>query len=40
MSGFRDEDLKNKIRKFGAQIANSVSNHLDILIIISFSAHI
>ena len=33
MSGFRDEDLKNKIRKFGAQIANSVSNHLDILII-------
>ncbi len=33
MSGFRDEDLKEKIRKFGAQIASSVSTHLDILII-------
>lgn len=33
MSGFRDEDLKGKIRKFGAQIASSVSTHLDILII-------
>ena len=33
MSGFRDEILKEKIRNFGAQIANSVSNHLDILII-------
>ena len=33
MSGFRDEDLKDKIRKFGAQISNSVSKHLDILIV-------
>ena len=33
MSGFRDEDLKEKIRKFGAQIASSVSSHLDILIV-------
>lgn len=33
MSGFRDEDLKEKIRNFGAQISNSVSTHLDILIV-------
>jgi len=33
MSGFRDEDLKEKIRKFGAQVASSVSSHLDILIV-------
>ena len=33
MSGFRDEDLKEKIRNFGAQISNGVSKHLDILIV-------
>ena len=33
MSGFRDEDLKEKIRNFGAQVASSVSSHLDILIV-------
>lgn len=33
MSGFRDEDLKEKIRKFGVQVASSVSSHLDILIV-------
>ena len=33
MSGFRDEDLKEKIRKFGVQVASSVSSYLDILIV-------
>ena len=33
MSGFRSEDLKEKIRSVGAEISSSVSKNLDILIV-------
>ena len=33
LTGFRDEDILNKIRSVGANISTSVSKNLDILII-------
>ena len=33
LTGFRDEDILNKIRSVGANISSSVSKNLDILII-------